>query len=144
MSLGTSLSRSSSLLLNELEISTSNQSKAMISRATTMRTLSELKSQAQAFICHNESHWFTIRKLHGMHLNLNSTCSLFPQVISEFYLSAFLDSIMANGYLIFAVNGEFPHYDPSIFDQSLQSFQRFIPLEQVLENHEKEKTQPGY
>ena len=59
----------------------------------------------QAYICHSVDHWIAIRKLYGTWYNLNSTNIVppGPQIISDFYLSAFLDSIKHSGYTIFVV-----------------------------------------
>ncbi len=61
--------------------------------------------QEEAFICHSVDHWMAIRKLYGTWYNLNSTNIVppGPQVISDFYLAAFLDSIKHSGYTIFVV-----------------------------------------
>jgi ataxin-3 len=50
-------------------------------------------------------HWIAIRKLYGTWYNLNSTNIVppGPQIISDFYLAAFLDSIKNSGYTIFVV-----------------------------------------
>lgn len=64
----------------------------------------------QAYICHSIDHWIAIRKINNVWYNLNST-NMFPpgpQIISNFYLSAFLDSIKSIGYIIFVVRGELP------------------------------------
>ena len=49
----------------------------------------------EAYICHSVDHWIAIRKLYGVCYNLNSTNMVppGPQIISDFYLAAFLDSI---------------------------------------------------
>lgn len=52
----------------------------------------------EAYICHSVDHWLAIRKIYGVWYNLNSTNMIppgasGPQIISNFYLSAFLDSI---------------------------------------------------
>lgn len=59
----------------------------------------------EAFICHSVDHWISIRKLYGVWYNLNSTNIVppGPQIISDFYLAAFLDSIKNSGYTIFVV-----------------------------------------
>lgn len=64
----------------------------------------------QAFICHSVDHWLAIRKIHGVWYNLNSTNMVppGPQIISNFYLSAFLDSIQNSGYTIFVIRGNLP------------------------------------
>jgi ataxin-3 len=45
------------------------------------------------FICNSSSHWFTIRQVDGIWYNLNSTNRKMPEIVSEFYLSAFLMAI---------------------------------------------------
>jgi len=40
--------------------------------------------------------------------NLNSTNDLGPEIISDFYISAFLNSVKEVGYSIFVVKGELP------------------------------------
>ncbi|TNV78717.1 hypothetical protein FGO68_gene7487 [Halteria grandinella] len=64
-------------------------------------------STEQAYICHSRDHWIAIRRLYGVWYNLNSTNIVppGPQVISDFYLAAFLDSIKQTGYTIFVVRG---------------------------------------
>ena len=44
-------------------------------------------------MCHNDNHWFSIRKIHGKWFNLNSTNAFGPQLITDFYLELFLASI---------------------------------------------------
>lgn len=55
-----------------------------------------------------------------------------------------MDSIQANGYLVFVVDGPFVCYDPEIFADQLNEFKRFYSKEEILENHEKEKKNPNY
>ncbi|PRP77108.1 hypothetical protein PROFUN_12963 [Planoprotostelium fungivorum] len=64
-----------------------------------------------AFICNMSSHWLTIRKIGGIYYNLNSLLST-PQVLSEFYLSAFLSTLMSRGYTIFVIRGQLPRHQP--------------------------------
>ena len=45
------------------------------------------------FICNSASHWFTIRRIDGVWYNLNSCNKRLPEIISDFYLSAFLVSV---------------------------------------------------
>lgn len=61
----------------------------------------------EAYICHSIDHWVAIRKINKVWYNLNST-NLFPpgpQIISDFALGAFLDSVKQSGYIIFVVRG---------------------------------------
>jgi ataxin-3 len=54
------------------------------------------------FIANLELHWFSLRKVNSTWWNLNSMASS-PRKIGEFYLSAFLDQLKAEGYSIFVV-----------------------------------------
>jgi ataxin-3 len=44
----------------------------------------------QGFICNSSDHWFSLRKIENVWYNLNSTNKRLPEIISDFYLSAFL------------------------------------------------------
>lgn len=63
----------------------------------------------QAFIFNSHVHWFSVRKLRGVWYNLNSTNRFGPEIISDFYFSAFLNSVKEVGYHIYVVRGMFPH-----------------------------------
>lgn len=60
------------------------------------------------FICNSSDHWFSLRKIDGIWYNLNSTNKRMPEIISDFYLSAFLIAVKSQGYQIFAVEGDYP------------------------------------
>lgn len=57
-----------------------------------------------AFICHQEDHWFCIRKVNREWYNFNSLYPA-PEHLSKFYLSAYIDSLKASGWTIFTVKG---------------------------------------
>lgn len=60
------------------------------------------------FICNSSAHWIAIRKINGTWYNLNSLGMRLPEIISEFYLSAFMMSVKQCGFQIFSVEGTFP------------------------------------
>lgn len=60
-----------------------------------------------AFICHLQDHWFSIRKVNGEWYNFDSLYAA-PEHLSKFYLSAYLDSLKGAGWSIFLVRGNFP------------------------------------
>jgi hypothetical protein len=95
-------------------------------------------SEEEAFVCHSNNHWFGVRKVHETWFNLNSTNISGPQIISDFYLSGFLDAIQNSGYTIFAVRGDFQEYDPQLFIDNLGIHQQFFELEELRNIHEKE------
>ncbi|KAF9598537.1 hypothetical protein IFM89_028069 [Coptis chinensis] len=60
-----------------------------------------------AFICHLQDHWFSIRKVNGEWYNFDSLYAA-PEHLSKFYLSAYLGSLREGGWSIFLVKGNFP------------------------------------
>lgn len=76
--------------------------------------------------------------MYGVWYNLNSTNTMAPQIISDFYLNLFLDSIQENGYLIFAIIGKFPEYNPNDFTGVLRPNQRFITADFISKKHEED------
>lgn len=60
-----------------------------------------------AFICHLQDHWFSIRKVNGEWYNFDSLYAA-PEHLSKFYLSAYLGSLKDAGWSIFLVRGNFP------------------------------------
>jgi len=61
----------------------------------------------QLFIFIRSEHWFTILKIGSKWWNLNSTNDS-PEAISDFYLSAFLSTLRAEGYSVFIAKGNLP------------------------------------
>jgi ataxin-3 len=60
------------------------------------------------FICNSSDHWFSLRRIDGVWYNLNSTNKRMPEIISDFYISAFLIAVKSQGYQIFSVEGHYP------------------------------------
>jgi len=74
-------------------------------------------SSEQAFICNSSTHWFAIRKIRDTWYNLNSTnLEPGPEIISSFYLDAFLEATKAAGFSIFVVRGELPWHPKEFFE----------------------------
>lgn len=58
-----------------------------------------------AFIFNSSTHWFCLRKINNIWFNLNSTNpEPGPQIVSEFYLSAFIDDTYNYGFTNFIIN----------------------------------------
>jgi len=78
-----------------------------------------------AFICHQGSHWYSIRKVNGDWYNLNST--LFnPKALTPFELSQILDEhLTKNGYHAYLVHGRLP---PIPIDRSCSSDGQWIKM----------------
>ena len=60
-----------------------------------------------AYICNQQNHWLTIRKLGKQWFNLNSI-KAWPELISDTYLSLLLAQLQTEGYFIFVIRGVFP------------------------------------
>ena len=78
-----------------------------------MRHIMQNPTEEQGFVCNHSSHWLTLRRLatgdRGVlqWFNLNSTLPR-PQPVSDFFLSAFLAQLTAEGYSIFVARGTLP------------------------------------
>lgn len=84
----------------------------------------------KAFICNNAAHWIAIRKIHNVWYNLNSLGMRLPEIISDFYLSAFLVSVKQCGFQIFSVEGEFPKSTEDSFDH-YNDHQQWYPAKRI-------------
>jgi ataxin-3 len=88
-------------------------------------------SSEEGFICNRHEHWFGIRKLSGQWFDLNSlNPEPGPKYISDFYLDAFLMSVISEGYSIFVVRGSYPKY--TLMFEDLEPHQFLVPKEVVL------------
>jgi len=90
----------------------------------------------EAFICNMQSHWLAIRKIYGKYYNLNSLLSA-PQVLSDFYLSAFLDTLQGQGYTVFVVRGNL--HQP-IFESHNAMDKNWVKIQDEKENDQNEGT----
>ena len=65
-----------------------------ILRSAVKNSISDFADE-EGYICHSDDHWLSIRKIHGVWYNLNSTNIVpsGPQIISPFYISLFLENI---------------------------------------------------
>ncbi|RWW64555.1 hypothetical protein BHE74_00028193 [Ensete ventricosum] len=100
-----------------------------------------------AFICHLHDHWFCIRKVNGEWYNFNSLLPS-PEHLSQFYLSAYIDTLKDSGWSIFLVRGNFPTDCPIPHDFSTGFGQWLTPedAQQIAKscNQMKFSTQEAY
>ena len=92
-------------------------------------------STVEAFVLNSVAHWYSLRKIEGVWFNLNSLSGskLGPEIISEFYLSAFLTEAYNVGYTPFLVKNLPPLPDlQSETYQNLQSYQKLIPYDEIV------------
>jgi ataxin-3 len=93
----------------------------------------------EAFIFNSSTHWFAIRKIDNIWFNLNSTNSYpGPQIISDFYLSAFIKGTEELGYTNFLVKNlqPLPELDSEIY-KNLQPHQRLVKIDDILKHKPK-------
>lgn len=100
-----------------------------------MRISDGCELDSSAFIVNRSSHWFTIRRIHGKWWDLNSLHKS-PQLISDFYVSAFLTQLVADGYSVFKVAGNYDENRyiavPSGYDEFSSNGGRYLPIEALL------------
>ena len=96
-----------------------------------------------AFICNSSAHWFALRKVDKVWYNLNSTNRRMPEIISDFYLSAFLLAVKNCGYQVFSVEGEFPLSSEDHFEFYNKN-QFWIPPKRIQKYHEKCLKRKGF
>ena len=95
----------------------------------------------EALIFNSSTHWFAIRKINNIWFNLNSTNSFpGPEIISDFYLSAFIQGTQDIGYTNFLINKvpNLPEVN-SDFYSNLQQHQRLISIEDIIKAKEVKK-----
>ncbi|CAD8073463.1 unnamed protein product [Paramecium primaurelia] len=99
-------------------------------------------SQESGFICNSQAHWFSIRKIENIWYNLNSTNKRGPEIISDFYLSAFLQSVKENGYSIFVVKGVYPPPQLDNIDQNDR--QKVLTTQFIKQVHDRRVKKKNY
>ena len=98
------------------------------------------KKNFDALIFNSSVHWFAIRKIEGIWFNLNSMNSYpGPEIISEFYLSAFIQGTEDAGYTNFLVTNlpKLPDLNSEIYD-NLLPYQNLVKYEDII-NAKKSK-----
>ncbi len=91
----------------------------------------------EALIFNSSTHWYTIRKIDNIWFNLNSTNKT-PEIISDFYLSAYIKGTEQIGYSNFLVKN-MPKLLPldAIMYSNLQPLQRLVSIEEIVEAKKK-------
>ena len=69
---------------------------------------------------YRSEHWFALRRLGSFWFDLNSMQPI-PKLLSDTYLSLFLEQNRAQGYSIFVVRGNFPPVDIETRPRDLQA-----------------------
>lgn len=101
------------------------------------KKLSQKDNQIEAVVFNSSSHWFCIRKIDNVWYNLNSANSLpGPQIISDFYLDAFIKGTEEIGFTNFIPDHLPPIPEPSsdIYNNLKKSNQFLVPITVVLSN----------
>lgn len=119
---------SQALKIYEVELNPIKQSEAEILLQNNLADL-------EAFIFNSTDHWFAIRKIDNIWFNLNSTNKEpGPQIISEFYLSAFLKGTEELGYTNFLVKNlpQIKSFEDPMFS-NMQNGCKLVPIEKIVE-----------
>ena len=98
-------------------------------------------NKVEALIFNSSTHWFAIRKINNIWFNLNSTNSFpGPELISDFYLSAFIKGTEDIGYTNFLVTKLPPisNLSSDIY-KNLQPYQRLVNVEDIIKARESKK-----
>ena len=91
-------------------------------------------NSVEALLFNSSSHWFSIRKIDGIWFNLNSTNSLpGPEIISDFYLSAFIQGAEDIGYTNFLITNlpRLPELNSDLY-KNLQPYQNLVKIEDII------------
>lgn len=102
---------------------------------------SRIKPTAEsAYICNQQNHWLTIRKLGNQWFNLNSVKAC-PELISDTYLSLLLAQLREEGYSIFVISGDLPDCEANTFlEQYTISTSEYNLYENKLRTDKKKET----
>ena len=95
-------------------------------------------NDVEALIFNSSTHWYSIRRINGIWFDLNSTnTSPGPEIISDFYLSAFIQGAEDIGYTNFLVKNlpKLPERNDMLY-QNLQPHQHLVTIEQIIEAKE--------
>ena len=98
----------------------------------------ESNGRIEALIFNSSTHWFAIRKINDIWFNLNSTNSLpGPEIISDFYLSAFIQGAEDIGYTNFLVTNlpKLPELNGNMYS-NLQTYQSLVKFEDIIKAKE--------
>lgn len=101
----------------------------------TLKSGEDLGSKT-GFICNSSDHWFALRKVDKVWYNLNSTNKRLPEIISDFYLSAFMIAVKSCGYQIFSVEGSYPETSEDRFEYYNKN-QFWIDKRRIASYHQK-------
>jgi hypothetical protein len=112
-----------------------------LKKSEAIRLIEKELNNFEAFIFNSSTHWFAIRKIDNIWFNLNSTNSFpGPEIISDFYLSAFIQGTQDIGYTNFLIKNvpSLPNLN-SDFYSYLQPHQRLVSIDDIIKAKEAKK-----
>ena len=110
----------------------------LLKRRQAINYIEQGANNVEALIFNSSTHWYSIRRINGIWFNLNSTnSSPGPEIISDFYLSAFIQGAEDIGYTNFLVKNlpRLPERNDPIY-KNLQPHQHIVTIEQIMEAKE--------
>ena len=105
----------------------------------TKKLITMLKDDVDGILFNSSTHWFTIRKIDGIWFNLNSTNSTpGPEIISDFYLSAFIQGTVDIGYTNFMIKNlpRLPDVSDEIYRNLIGKEKGLVSIEEVVKAKE--------
>ena len=108
-------------------------------------SLLEKNEKVEGLIFNSSTHWYSIRKIDNIWFNLNSTNSYpGPEIISDFYLSAFIQGAEDIGYTNFLVTKlpRLPDINSQVYS-NLQPYQRLVKYEDIIKARDAKKIKKG-
>lgn len=115
-----------------------------LKRERVNQALEQGGNQIEGFIFNSVAHWYSLRKIDGIWFNLNSLSGskLGPEIVSEFYLSAFIEEAFNVGYSLFLVKNlpPLPNLNDPIYS-NLMPYQKLITYDEIV-NYKRNQGQP--
>ena len=97
-------------------------------------------NNVEALIFNSSTHWYSIRRINGIWFDLNSTnTNPGPEIISDFYLSAFIQGAEDIGYTNFLVKNLQPHQHLVTIEQIIEAKELKIAKKKQREEEQKKK-----
>jgi len=98
-----------------------------------------VNENVEAILFNSSTHWFAIRKIDDIWFNLNSTNEVpGPEIISDFYLGAFIQGTAEAGYTNFLVKNLpiLPEINSDMYS-NLNDEKRLVSIDDIVDAKER-------
>lgn len=104
------------------------------------------------YICNWAAHWLSLRYLYNTWYLFDSLKPEGPLILTDFYLSTYLTSLISNGYSVFSVEGKLPdmvvtddmEYNPRYFNLDTKTNKPMSKEEEEQKKKDDWKNTKGY